>query len=247
MRNNILFFVIFAPLIADLLCRCSNTPELNQDKKTSMVQIRIFEMNPFQENTYILFDETKECVIVDPGCYTDEEKEVLSNFIRENNLKPVKLLNTHCHIDHIFGNRFVKETYNIPFKACKADSILIEYSKSAANVYGFTPPECPEIDSYIYDNDIIEFGNSSLKAIHVPGHSPGSIVYYCENPGFILAGDVLFNGSIGRTDLPGGDYDQLISGIKNKLFNLGDEVVVYSGHGKPSTIYQERTKNPFFN
>ncbi|MBI4646623.1 MAG: MBL fold metallo-hydrolase [Bacteroidia bacterium] len=211
-----------------------------------MITIKIFEMNPFQVNTYILYDDSKECIIIDAGCYTQNEKKELKLFIEKNGLKPVKLLNTHCHVDHIFGNSFILQNYHISYEAHSADTVILEHARSAAAIYGFTLEENPPaITKPINDNDIIQFGDSSLHVYLVPGHSPGSIVFYNESQKFVIVGDVLFDGSIGRTDLPGGNHEQLINGIRQKLFILSDDVKVYPGHGPITTIGKERRTNPF--
>ncbi|HBS86476.1 MAG: MBL fold hydrolase [Bacteroidetes bacterium GWF2_38_335] len=210
-----------------------------------MVTVKKFIFNDFQENTYVLYDETGECVIIDCGCYYDDEQSKLKNFIADNKLKPVKILTTHGHIDHIPGNRFVKETYKIPIAMHQADQFLVDSVKAYGATFGFDVDEQPKADELINDGDTIRFGNSELIAFHVPGHSPGSIVFYNKQKQFIIAGDVLFYGSIGRTDLPGGSYETLISGIKSKLLVLPDEVLVYCGHGPETTIGAEKRGNPF--
>lgn len=211
-----------------------------------MIQIKTFIFNPFQENTYLLYDETKEAVVIDPGCYNNQEEDELVSFINDNELKLVRLLNTHCHIDHVLGNRFVKEKFNLQLEANKEDEILAKNAKSHGATFGIQmQEEAPDIDVYLNEGDQIKFGNSTLEIVHVPGHSPGSIVFYNKNEQFMIVGDVLFNDSIGRTDLPGGNYDLLASGIKGKLFPLGDDMKVFPGHGTYTTIGKERRTNPF--
>jgi len=212
-----------------------------------MIKIKKFVFNPIQVNTYVVYDETNECVVIDAGCYLDNEKQELISFLEQNNLIPVKVLNTHLHIDHIFGNTLLFEKYNLLPQAHKQDDFLLEQAAFFATSLGMSlNKELPKIGKYLSDNDIVKFGGSELKVIHVPGHSPGSIVFYNEKQHFIFAGDVLFKGSIGRTDLPLGDYDTLIKGIKNKLFTLADDVIVYPGHGEQTTIGEEKNSNPFF-
>jgi len=211
-----------------------------------MIQIKTLIFNPFQENTYILYDETKEAVIIDPGCYSALEESKLDGVIKENDLKPVRLLNTHCHIDHVLGNRYVKEHYNLQLEANIGDEFLAKAAQAHGASFGIQMPEpAPDIDVYLNEGEQIKFGNSVLDIVHVPGHSPGSIVFYNKEEGFMIVGDVLFNDSIGRTDLPGGDYDLLSGGIKGKLFPLGDDMKVYPGHGPYTTIGKERRSNPF--
>lgn len=211
-----------------------------------MIQIKTFVFNPFQENTYLLYDETKEAIIIDPGCYSNEEEEELVNFLQENELKLVRLLNTHCHIDHVLGVRFIKEKFNLKFETHKEDEFLAENAKAHGASFGIQmQDETPAIDHYLNEGEQIKFGNSALNIVHVPGHSPGSIVFFNQTEQFMIVGDVLFNDSIGRTDLPGGDYDLLASGIKEKLFPLGDDMKVFPGHGPYTTIGKERRTNPF--
>lgn len=211
-----------------------------------MIQIEAFAFNPFQENTYILYDETKECVIIDPGCYTEEEKETLELFIKRNHLVPVKLLLTHAHIDHVLGNKFVYDTWNLkPIMHEKDLVTLTEMTPGAAKMYGIPIEASPLPESYIEEGDQVSFGNSSLDVLFTPGHAPGHVVFVHKEQKFIINGDVLFQGSIGRTDFPNCDHNALISSIQNKLFPLGDDFVVYTGHGNPTTIGEERIYNPF--
>lgn len=211
-----------------------------------MLQIKTFVFNPFQENTYVLYDETKEAIIIDPGCYLPEEENEIIAFIEENKLTPVRLLNTHGHIDHILGNRFIKEKYNLPLEAHQDDEFLMEDAKNYGASFGIIMKEEPlMIDKYLNENDRIEFGNSILNILHVPGHSPGSIVFYNEEQKILIGGDVLFNDSIGRTDLPAGNYDLLSKGIKEKIFALDENIEVYPGHGISTSIAKEKKHNPF--
>lgn len=215
-------------------------------EKNFEMKIKQFTFNPFQENSYILWDETRECIIIDPGCYEDSEKEILEKFIVDNDLNPVKLINTHCHIDHILGNKFVSEQWNIDLYTHKDDIILLEGAGSIAKTYGFSKYEGSPFPKYfLKEGDSLEFGNSSLKILYTPGHAPGHICLLNLADKFIVSGDVLFNGSIGRTDLPGGDFETLITSIKTKLLCLDDEVIVYCGHGPSTTIGKEKINNPF--
>jgi len=212
-----------------------------------MITIIIFVFNPFQVNTYLLYDSTKECIIIDPGCYNAQEFDVLKKYISDNALKPVAFYNTHCHIDHIAGNHFVSNHYKIPMGAHKDGKYFLDKAKLHALGYGFVIEEVVYPEIFPEEGTDIKFGASSLKVIHVPGHADGSICFYSEENKFLIAGDVLFNGSIGRTDLPTGDYDMLITNIQNKLMTLPDEVVVYSGHGDTTSIGNEKKFNPFLN
>ena len=210
------------------------------------MEINQITFNPFQENTFILWDETKECIIIDPGCYEKNEKEYLSNFIESNNLKPVKLINTHCHIDHILGNKFVSEKWKIDLYMNKKDLPLLEGAGDIAKMYGFENYKgSPYPKYFLEEEEVLEFGNSKLGILFTPGHAPGHICLFNKEESFIVSGDVLFNGSIGRTDLPGGDFDTLIESIKTKLMTLQDETIVYCGHGPSTSIGRERLSNPF--
>ncbi len=211
-----------------------------------MTHVAKFTFNPFQENTYVLYDDTKECIIIDPGCYHNDEKKELADFIEKEGLKPVRLINTHCHIDHVFGNHFISEKYNLPLEIHEGELPVLNTVPQVAMMYGipFGDP-ISTVENFIKDGDLIKFGNSSLQSIFTPGHSPASLSFFCEDAGFIIAGDVLFYGSIGRTDLPGGNFDTLISSIKEKLFPLGDDIEVYPGHGPKTTIGYEKQTNPF--
>lgn len=212
-----------------------------------MTKMKIFVFNPFQENTFLLYDESNECVIIDPGCNSDKEIDQLNQFITDNNLTLKYIINTHCHIDHLMGNAHLVNKYKVPSIAHKADMPLLERSNDMAVAFGFNVDEPPVPTKFVDEGDEINFGTTVLKILHVPGHSPGSIVFYNEQDKFVIVGDVLFQRSIGRTDLPGGDHDALINGIKQKLFTLPDEVVVYPGHGPSTTIADERSTNPYFN
>lgn len=210
-----------------------------------MIQIASFTFNPFQENTYVLYDETNECVIIDPGCYNERERQTLRDFIASKELKPVRLLNTHCHIDHVFGNAFVASEYMLGLEIHHADLPVLESLPRVAHMYQLNAQESPEPASFLDEGDQVKFGNSTLDILFTPGHSPGSITFYNKEQKIAIVGDVLFHLSIGRTDLPGGDYNTLIASIKNKLFQLDDDVKVYSGHMESTSIGFERKNNPF--
>ena len=210
-----------------------------------MITICDFVFGPFQENTYVLYDETRECVVIDPGNNTASEDKKLSDFISENNLIVKRLILTHGHIDHINGNKYVFDTYGLLPEVHQSDMYFIEKHVASATMYGLPAQQSPMPKTYLKEGDVIEFGNSKLQTIHTPGHSPGSITFYHVEQKFMIAGDVLFYGSIGRTDLPMGNMNDLISSIKNKLFALGDEMKVYNGHGQSTTIGFEKLHNPF--
>ena len=209
------------------------------------MQLHCFTFNPFQENTYILFDETLECAIVDPGCMDDSEREELVHFIEKSNLKPVLLLNTHSHIDHMVGNAFVKQKYNIPFLLHKNELPILHSAPETGKKYGVFVTPSPEPDRFIEENEIIRFGNTELKTLYTPGHAPGEVSFYHEESKTLIAGDVLFNGSIGRYDFPLSDYETLMQSIFQKLLVLPDDVKVFCGHGSSTTIGKEKRTNPF--
>jgi glyoxylase-like metal-dependent hydrolase (beta-lactamase superfamily II) len=211
------------------------------------MKIQIFEFNPVCEHTFVLYDDTKECIIIDPGCFFKEEKEKLAEFIASNDLIVKRLINTHLHFDHVFGCNFVSETYNVPLEANKEDEFLLEQFPAQLRMFGFFnyAEPLPKIGKYLTEEDIIEFGNQKLDILHIPGHSPGSLVYYNKAQNSLIAGDVLFRDGIGRTDLAKGNNEQLISGIKNKLFTLPPETVVYPGHGPATTIEYEKRNNSY--
>ena len=209
------------------------------------MQIKKLTFNPIQENMYVIYDDSKECIIIDPGCYFHQEKEGLRSFIEENELKPVKLINTHCHLDHICGNKYVAETWKLKLEANKLDEYNLQRSIEAGILYNMPIEPSPPIEVDLKEGEEIRFGNSSLSILFTPGHSSGSISFYSEEHKFLIAGDVLFRMSIGRTDLQGGDFDTLIDTIKSKLMILPKDVVVYSGHGEETTIGYEMKNNPF--
>jgi glyoxylase-like metal-dependent hydrolase (beta-lactamase superfamily II) len=210
-----------------------------------MIKVDIFTFNPFQENTYILHDETRECVIIDPGCYEREEQEELTTFIEINKLKVVELLNTHCHIDHVLGNYFVKEKYKVGLSIHKIDEATLKAVKTYSSNYGFANYTEASADKYIDEGDQIRFGNTTLDILFVPGHAPGHIAFYNSKENICIGGDVLFAGSIGRTDLPGGNFETLIKSIQDKIFSLGEAMVVYPGHGPETTVGREMRSNPY--
>lgn len=210
-----------------------------------MINIHYFTFGPFQENTYILSDETKECILIDPGNNNASEHKQLQEYIKQHQLIPKRLILTHAHVDHINGNQFVFDTYGLLPEVHQEDVFFIEKHLATANMYGIQVEQSPMPISFIREGDVIQFGNSVLQALHTPGHSPGSISFYNSQEKFIIGGDVLFYGSIGRTDLPMGHHATLIKSIKEKLFPLGDDMKVYSGHGAPTSIGFERINNPF--
>jgi len=210
------------------------------------MQIKQFVFNGFAENTYILFDESKKAIIVDPGCYGKEEEAQLQLFVDENDLEVIKLLNTHCHIDHVLGNYFVKQTYNVPLVMHEIEVPYLESVASYAGNYGFAQYSPTQADRFIKEGDKINFGDQELDILFTPGHSAGHVVFYHEQSKSLIGGDVLFRQSIGRTDLPGGNHQQLLDNIRDKLWPLPEDVTVFPGHGPQTTIGFEKKHNPFF-
>jgi hydroxyacylglutathione hydrolase len=210
--------------------------------------VHSFTFNPFQENTFILSDRNGNCVIIDPGCYERHEQQELLNYISSHGLKPLALLSTHSHIDHVLGNSFVMRNFEINHYMHIDDILTMRSVESYAHVYGFNAYEpSPEPSHILQGDETINFGEIELKVLSTPGHAPGHVVYYCEKEKFVLNGDVLFKGSFGRVDLPGGDLEVLKASIFNVMFSLPDETVVYCGHGPKTTIGEERTNNYILN
>lgn len=211
------------------------------------MKIAKFEFSLFGINTYVVYDPgSLECAIIDPGMSNDREREAVIGFIGRNNLKVTHLINTHLHIDHAVGNDFITRKYGVKTEAHKSDEPLGKQLQHQALMFGLDKDyDGVEISQYLEDGDVIKIGSGELKVLHVPGHSPGSIVLYDKADGFIIVGDVLFNGSVGRTDLPGGNHNSLISGIKSKLLVLPDSTEVFPGHGPATTIGNEKKYNPF--
>lgn len=211
------------------------------------MQIAIFQFSMFGINTYIVFDEdSKECIVVDPGMSTSDEEKAIDNFISTKGLTLKHIVNTHLHIDHVVGIPYLKSKYGAPVLAHKGDEFLGQRVADQAAMFGLPMnPGVIEISEYLQDGDKIKLGDGDLEVIEVPGHSKGSICLYDRKDGFLISGDALFQGSIGRTDLPGGNYRDLIDNIQNKLLNLPDNTVVYPGHGPSTTIGDEKRSNPF--
>ena len=210
-----------------------------------MLKIKTFEFSPIQENTYILYNEFNACLIIDPGCYFDSEKEELANFIEKEGLKPLMLLNTHCHLDHVFGNKFVAEKYSLVLQLHEKELPVLQFAPASGLMYNMP------FDNYVGDyiflqaGDVIKIGDDALEVLFTPGHSPASICFYSAQNNFVIGGDVLFKQSIGRTDLPGGNFDVLMNSIKTQLLVLPDETIIYSGHGAATTIGEEKRSNPY--
>lgn len=211
-----------------------------------MVSIKKFVFSPFQENTYLLHHSDKTCWIIDPGCYFQEEREELQEFITSNNLNPTRLLNTHCHIDHVFGNHFVHETFGLLPEFHALDLPTLAYADKSAEMFGIPNFEpSPEPEHFLEEDTSLSLGEFDFEIVFVPGHAPGHVAFVNHQDKYVIGGDVLFQRGIGRTDLPGGDYDTLISSIETVFMALPDDYVVYSGHGPETTIGAERKQNPF--
>jgi hydroxyacylglutathione hydrolase len=210
-----------------------------------MINIKQFTFNAYQENTYVLFDETGECVIIDPGMYDGSEQNELVQFITAAELKPVALLNTHCHIDHVFGNKFVFDHWALKPQFHQGELAVLQAIPGYAPQMGMHYELSPEPETYLSESGEIKFGNSRLTLIFAPGHSPAHLCFYAEADNFLIGGDVLFYQSIGRTDLPGGNHEQLLNSIRENLFILPPETKVFPGHGKSTTIGFETKHNPF--
>jgi glyoxylase-like metal-dependent hydrolase (beta-lactamase superfamily II) len=214
-------------------------------KSYGMTQIQRFAFNPFQVNTYVIYDETHECVIIDPGCHTEEEKKMITGYIRENELKPVRLLQTHCHIDHIAGMVFISKEYGLKPEAHPSGLLFIHHSAKTAFVYGFDGLETMDPELPLKEGDSIRFGKTELEVVETPGHADGSVCFINHRDKYVVTGDVLFYQSIGRSDLPTGDYDLLIKNIREKLLSLPHDYTVYPGHGPETSIGFEAYSNPF--
>lgn len=210
-----------------------------------MLHIQPFTFNPFQENTYVLYNDHGSCIIIDPGCSSPAERERLATFIDQKRLQPRHLINTHCHIDHVLGLEFIFSRYGLTLQMHAADQPVLDHAPAAGLMFGVPYENFTGGIKYLEDETTVGLDEDELKIIFTPGHSPGSISLYNEKQGFLISGDVLFNRSIGRTDLPGGDFDTLIASIRERLFVLPDDTKVYSGHGPSTTIGEEKRENPF--
>jgi glyoxylase-like metal-dependent hydrolase (beta-lactamase superfamily II) len=209
------------------------------------LHLKWFTFNPFSENTYILYGDNKDCIIFDPGCSNQQEEETLVQFIEDKKLKPIKLILTHAHIDHVLGVRFITQKFKLRLEMHLKDLPVYESAANIAKMYGIPYLQGPQPSIFLDENSEIEIDGQTLEILHTPGHSPGSICFYSKSNHFIISGDVLFNGSIGRTDLPGGNFDTLSDSIKTKLYTLPENTRVFSGHGESTLIGDEKIHNPF--
>ncbi|HEY2722172.1 MAG TPA: MBL fold metallo-hydrolase [Chitinophagaceae bacterium] len=210
-----------------------------------MLTVKAFSFNPVEENTYILYNEKKLCCIIDPGCYFPNEREELKEFIDKNALQPMLLINTHCHLDHVFGNKFVHDTWGLLLHIHEKEKPMLDLAPAAGQLWQLPFDNYNDELVYIKEGSVIKLGDDELNVRLAPGHSPGHVIFYNEPGGFAIVGDVLFNGSIGRTDLPGGNFEILINSIQTQLFTLPDETKIYPGHGQITTIGFEKMNNPF--
>jgi len=214
-------------------------------QKSYMLTVQPFTFNPVQENTYVVYNEKGQCCIIDPGCYFASEELELKNFIEQNHLQPIYLLNTHCHLDHIFGNKFIYNTYNLSLWLNKLEKPVLEYGPTSGQQWQLTFDNYDAELNFIEEGDVIRMGDDVLQVLFTPGHSPGHVSFYSKENKFVISGDVLFQGSVGRTDLPGGDFTILEESIKTKLYTLPADTIVCSGHGDTTTIGDEMKTNPF--
>ncbi|GCC50719.1 MBL fold metallo-hydrolase [Chryseotalea sanaruensis] len=210
-----------------------------------MLTLQRFTFNDLAENTYILYDTNGLCFVIDPGCYSKNEQEELANFIQAKKLKVVQVLNTHCHIDHVLGNYFVTSTYKAPLFIPSGEEAVLKAVKAYAPNYGFQQYQEAEPAGFLAEATYLSLGEEVIQILSVPGHSPAHVAFYIAKQAILIGGDVLFRESIGRTDLPGGNFDTLIKSIHTKLFTLPNDVTVYPGHGPETTIGYEKVNNPF--
>ena len=210
-----------------------------------MINVKIFNFNPLQENTYILYNEALSSMIIDPGCYFDHERDEIVNFIEKTGLKPTQLVNTHCHLDHVFGNRFIHERYGLELHIHEGEKKVLDLAPASGLMWNMPFDNYAGPIHFIDPSNKLMLGEDEIEVLFTPGHSPASISLYSASNGFLVAGDVLFRESVGRTDLPGGDPDVLVNSILTQFYVLPDKTVVYSGHGSPTTIGHEKKFNPF--
>lgn len=210
-----------------------------------MFTVKAFTFSPVQENTYILYNEQKKAFIIDPGCYFEEERDELASFLKQTELQPIQLLNTHCHLDHVFGNKWIYETYGLELYLHANEKQVLDFAPASGLMWNLPFDNYNGPLHWLNEGDEIEMGDDKLTVLFTPGHAPGHVCFYCKAQSFVIGGDVLFRESIGRTDLPGGHHQTLLNSIRTQLFVLPDETMVYSGHGPATTIGYEKRNNPF--
>lgn len=211
-----------------------------------MLQIQSFTFNPFSENTYLVWDsETKDCAIFDPGCSDFQEEQIVETFLQDNSLKLTQLINTHCHIDHVIGNKFIAEKFNLKLQASQIEESILQWSESASLLYQIPYDKSPLIEIFLSEKDTIKIGNQTLEILFTPGHSPGSLTFVNHQESWALVGDVIFRQSIGRTDLKGGSYDELENSIRTQIYTLPDNYTLHSGHGPETQVGFEKKNNGF--
>jgi glyoxylase-like metal-dependent hydrolase (beta-lactamase superfamily II) len=210
-----------------------------------MLTVQPFTFNPVQENTYVVYNEKGSCCIIDPGCYFASEEASLKKFVEQNHLEPIYLINTHCHLDHIFGNRYVSKTWNLVLHLNKLEKAVLDYGPASGQLWQMPFDNYDGELKFLEEGDLITIGDDQMEVLFTPGHSPGHLSFYNKAGKFVISGDVLFQGSVGRTDLPGGDFAILEETIKTKLYTLPADTIVYPGHGETTTIGDEMKTNPF--
>jgi hydroxyacylglutathione hydrolase len=210
-----------------------------------MYNVKVFTFSPIQENTYVLSNDKKEAIIIDPGCYGQEEEQQLEDYIVSEGLQPRLLLNTHCHLDHVFGNKFVAEKWGLKPHIHPNEKQVLEYAPVSGLMWNLPFHNYSGDVVFLNEGDVTGLDNEPLDVLFTPGHSPGSISFYSKRGGFIISGDVLFQRSVGRTDLPMGDFNTLANSIRTRLYTLPDDTRVYSGHGPSTSVGEEKRNNPF--
>jgi glyoxylase-like metal-dependent hydrolase (beta-lactamase superfamily II) len=210
-----------------------------------MIHVKVFTFSAIQENTYVLYNDDRKAIIIDPGCYSNAEQETLKKFIKDTQLEPIQLLNTHCHLDHVFGNDWVHKTYGLELFIHPNEEKMLALAPISGDKWGMPFTNYSGPLHFLQHGDTVYLGKDALELRLAPGHSPGSLCFYNAKQGFVIGGDVLFYQSIGRTDLPMGDSETLLHSIREQLFTLPDETIVYAGHGRPTKIGHEKETNPF--
>ena len=210
-----------------------------------MLHVKVFPFNPLQENTYLVYDDEGRCAVIDPGCYTEGEREALRSYLSSKGLHPLWLLNTHCHLDHVFGNLFIAETYGLKPQIHPLEQRVLDFAPASGLMWDLPFEHYGGEVGHLVPGHPVSIGEDTLQVLFLPGHSPGHVGFYSADQGFLISGDVLFREGVGRTDLPGGDAPTLMRSIREVLFALPDETVVYTGHGPTTTIGWEKRHNPF--